>query len=75
MASDREEREASRELLADEPMTAATSAHESDFLILRTNLEEETFRAALPCPHDDSLGRIDSYLPRHSLPWTVLATL
>ncbi len=71
VTGDREGRDASRELLADEPMTAAAPAYESDCLILRANLEEETFRGTLPSPHDDSLGRIDSYLARHSLSSTV----
>jgi len=43
VAGDREGREAARELLADEPMTPATLAYESDFLIEPANLEEKTF--------------------------------
>ncbi len=42
VAGDREGREAARELLADEPMTPATLAYESDFLIEPANLEEKT---------------------------------
>jgi len=65
MACDREGRDASRELFADEPMTPAASTQESDFLIVRANLKEEAFRTAFPSPYEDSLGRIDSNVARH----------
>ena len=54
-------------------MTSTASTDEADILILRANLEEETFRSALPSPYDDSLGQIDSDVARHSLPSTLSA--
>src|SRR5712691_9512515 len=71
VAGDREGRDATRELLPDEPMTATASTHESDLLMLTANSAQEAVRAALPPQHDGAWGRFDSNVAVHSFSSTL----